>query len=111
MINFLSLDGAKFYLKQIQLTGIKSWEKLLRKTLEVWLPHIKETQLPHLASGITGIRSIVNIGTGIADLVLLPIEQFKKDGRIFRGIFFINRLIIGYHIIDESCYGRISEIG
>jgi hypothetical protein len=88
MINFLSLDGAKFYLKQIQLTGIKSWEKILTKTLEVWLPHIKQTQLPHLASGITGIRSIVNIGTGIADLVLLPIEQFKKDGRIVRGILY-----------------------
>jgi autophagy-related protein 2 len=28
----------------------------------------------------------VNVGSGVADLVLLPIEQYKKDGRIVRGV-------------------------
>jgi autophagy-related protein 2 len=28
----------------------------------------------------------VNVGSGIADLVLLPIAQYKKDGRIVRGV-------------------------
>ncbi len=29
---------------------------------------------------------MVNVGSGIADLVLLPIAQYKKDGRIVRGV-------------------------
>jgi autophagy-related protein 2 len=29
---------------------------------------------------------MVNVGSGVADLILLPISQYKKDGRIVRGI-------------------------
>jgi hypothetical protein len=51
-----------------------------------WLPHIKSTQVPNVVSGVAPIRSLVNIGSGVADLILLPIEQYKKDGRVFRGL-------------------------
>lgn len=37
-------------------------------------------------SGVAPIRSVVNVGSGIADLVLLPIAQYRKDGRIVRGV-------------------------
>jgi autophagy-related protein 2 len=35
---------------------------------------------------VSPIRSVVNVGSGVADLVLLPIAQYKKDGRIVRGV-------------------------
>jgi autophagy-related protein 2 len=35
---------------------------------------------------VAPIRSVVNVGSGVADLVLLPIAQYKKDGRIVRGV-------------------------
>jgi autophagy-related protein 2 len=37
-------------------------------------------------SGVAPIRSVVNVGSGVADLVLLPISQYKKDGRVLRGL-------------------------
>lgn len=37
-------------------------------------------------SGVSPIRSAVNVGSGVADLILLPIAQYKKDGRIIRGL-------------------------
>ena len=37
-------------------------------------------------SGVSPIRSVVNVGSGVADLVLLPIAQYKKDGRVYRGL-------------------------
>ena len=37
-------------------------------------------------SGVAPIRSVVNVGSGVADLVLLPIAQYKKDGRVVRGL-------------------------
>lgn len=37
-------------------------------------------------SGVSPIRSLVNVGSGVADLILLPIEQYRKDGRIGRGV-------------------------
>lgn len=47
---------------------------------------MKATQLVDVISGVAPIRSVVNVGSGIADLVLLPIAQYKKDGRIVRGV-------------------------
>ena len=32
------------------------------------------------------MKTLSNLGTGIADLVLLPIEQYQKDGKVLKGI-------------------------
>ena len=53
---------------------------------DLWTPDVKATQLVDVISGVSPIRSVVNVGSGIADLVLLPIAQYKKDGRVFRGV-------------------------
>ena len=47
---------------------------------------MKATQLVDVISGVAPIRSVVNVGSGVADLVLLPIAQYKKDGRVYRGL-------------------------
>ena len=53
---------------------------------DLWTPDVKATQLAEVISGVAPIRSIVNVGSGVADLILLPIAQYKKDGRIVRGV-------------------------
>jgi len=53
---------------------------------DLWTPDVKATQLAEVISGVSPIRSMVNVGSGVADLILLPIAQYKKDGRIVRGI-------------------------
>lgn len=47
---------------------------------------MKATQLADVLSGVAPIRSVVNVGSGVADLVLLPIAQYRKDGRVIRGV-------------------------
>lgn len=47
---------------------------------------MKANQLADVISGIAPIRSLVNVGSGVADLLLLPIAQYKKDRRVFRGV-------------------------
>jgi len=53
---------------------------------DLWTPDVKATQLAEVISGVAPIRSVVNVGSGVADLILLPIAQYKKDGRIVRGL-------------------------
>jgi autophagy-related protein 2 len=53
---------------------------------DLWTPDVKATQLVDVISGVSPIRSVVNVGSGVADLVLLPIAQYKKDGRLVRGV-------------------------
>ncbi len=52
----------------------------------MWTPDVKATQLVDVISGVAPIRSVVNVGSGVADLILLPIAQYKKDGRVYRGL-------------------------
>jgi hypothetical protein len=50
------------------------------------LPRVYNTQIPSIASGISGVRSVLNIGTGVTDLILLPLEEYKKEGRVLKGL-------------------------
>lgn len=86
LINLIHLDQARIFLNGVKLTGVKGWHQLVGRLFSIWLPHIKSTQLPQMASGLTGVKTLVNLGSGIADLVLLPIEQYQKDGRIVLGL-------------------------
>lgn len=53
---------------------------------DTWTPDVKANQLSDIISGVSPIKSIVNVGTGFADLLLLPIEQYKEDKRLLRGL-------------------------
>lgn len=53
---------------------------------DIWTPDVKANQLADVISGIAPVRSVVNLGSGVANLVLLPIEQYRKDGRLARGL-------------------------
>lgn len=53
---------------------------------DIWTPDVKANQLADVVSGITPIRSVVNVGSGLADLVLLPLDQYQRDKRWSRGL-------------------------
>ncbi|TFK42519.1 hypothetical protein BDQ12DRAFT_703030 [Crucibulum laeve] len=86
LMNFFHFDGAEMTLRHITLSGITGWARLFEMLNDLWTPDVKATQLAEVISGVAPIRSVVNVGSGVADLVLLPIAQYKKDGRIVRGI-------------------------
>jgi autophagy-related protein 2 len=67
----------------VQVTG---WPRLFDLLNDLWTPDVKATQLVDVISGVSPIRSVVNVGSGVADLVLLPIAHYKKDGRVLRGV-------------------------
>lgn len=67
----------------MQITGGARLSTLIQ---DIWTPDVKANQLSDVVSGIAPVRSVVNVGTGVANLVLLPIEQYRKDGRVVRGI-------------------------
>ncbi|KAG6874206.1 hypothetical protein C0995_003752 [Termitomyces sp. Mi166 len=86
LMNFFHFDGAEMTLRHITLAGVTGWATLGQLLNDLWTPDVKATQLVDVISGVAPIRSAVNVGSGVADLVLLPITQYKKDGRIVRGV-------------------------
>ncbi|OAX41967.1 hypothetical protein K503DRAFT_832684 [Rhizopogon vinicolor AM-OR11-026] len=86
LMNFFHFDGAEMTLRHLTLHGITGWPRFFDTLNDLWTPDVKATQLVDVISGVAPIRSMVNVGSGVADLVLLPIAQYKKDGRIVRGV-------------------------
>ncbi|EJD44143.1 hypothetical protein AURDEDRAFT_185172 [Auricularia subglabra TFB-10046 SS5] len=86
LMNFFHFDGAEMTLRHLTLSGLTGWPRLFDTLNDLWTPDVKANQLADVISGVAPIRSIVNVGSGVADLVLLPIAQYKKDKRLLRGV-------------------------
>jgi len=81
------LNCSELTLKQLDLKqGILGLDKLLAVAATAWLADIRSSQLPALLGGVGPMHAFLQLLLGIRDLVLLPIEQYRKDGRIVRGL-------------------------
>lgn len=75
--------GELTFVRRLQVSGSTRLSELVQ---DIWTPDVKANQLADVISGIAPVRSVVNVGSGVANLVLLPYEQYRKDGRIVRGL-------------------------
>jgi autophagy-related protein 2 len=86
LMNFFSFEGSEMTLRHVTIRGISGWTRFFDTLQDIWTPDVKSNQLADVLSGIAPIRSLVNVGNGVADLILLPIEQYQRDGRLGKGL-------------------------
>ncbi|BGP28124.1 autophagy-related protein 2 [Rhodotorula toruloides] len=86
LMNFFHFDGSEMTLRHLVVTGVSGTSTLSALVQDIWTPDVKAHQLADVVGGIAPIRSVVNVGAGMANLVLLPMEQYRKDGRVVRGL-------------------------
>jgi autophagy-related protein 2 len=84
--NFIILERAEFSLKRLILYGIQSPDVLQPKLKAIWTADVINNQLPTVLAGLSGVRPFVNVGSGIRDLVVIPMREYRKDGRVMRSI-------------------------
>ena len=85
-MNFLILDGSDIVLRHAIVYGLTSFDKVHKTLNDVWMPDVKRNQLPTVLAGLAPVRSLVNIGSGVRDVIAIPIREYQKDGRIVRSI-------------------------
>lgn len=85
-MNFFILDESEMTLRQCTLHGLSGFSKIHKALNDIWMPDIKNNQLAGVVSGVAPVRSLVNIGVGITNLVAVPVREYKKDGRIVRAV-------------------------
>ncbi|RPA81536.1 hypothetical protein BJ508DRAFT_326223 [Ascobolus immersus RN42] len=85
-MNFFILDASEMTLRRCTLLGVSGFSKIHKLLNDVWMPDIKNNQLAGVVSGLAPVRSLVNIGVGVTDLVAVPVREYKKDGRVVRAI-------------------------
>ncbi|XP_075983297.1 autophagy-related 2 isoform X2 [Anticarsia gemmatalis] len=81
------LNCSELTLKRLDYKlGLLGLDKLIQWALHEWLSDIKRHQLPGLLSGIGPMHSLLQLITGIRDLLWLPVEQIRRDGRLLHGL-------------------------
>lgn len=85
-MNFFILDSSDMTMRRIILHGISGFDKMGQVLNDAWMPDIKANQLGGVLAGVAPVRSLVNLGTGVRNLVVVPVREYKKDGRIVRSV-------------------------
>ncbi|KAL8675152.1 MAG: hypothetical protein Q9168_000405 [Polycauliona sp. 1 TL-2023] len=85
-MNFFILDRADMVLRHVIIYGVSGFDRLGKTLNDIWMPDIKSNQLPGILAGLAPVRSLVNVGGGVRDLVVVPMREYRKDGRIVRSI-------------------------
>eukprot|EP00834_Sanchytrium_tribonematis_P000972 NODE_20_length_44879_cov_0.624654.p19 type:complete len:271 gc:universal NODE_20_length_44879_cov_0.624654:39728-38916(-) len=85
MINLVSFENVKIELPKIRHVGKATPEQISDVIARSILPTLNK-QLMNAALGIAPIRSVTNIGSGLVDLVWMPVKQYQTDGRVLMGI-------------------------
>ena len=85
-MNFIILDRSDMVLRRVILYGVSGFDRLGIMLNNIWTPDVRNNQLPGVLAGLAPVRSLVDVGSGVRDLVAVPIREYKKDGRIVRSI-------------------------
>lgn len=83
-MNFFILDDADMVLRHVIIYGVSGFDKLGKTLNDIWMPDVKRNQLSGVLAGLAPVRSLVNVGGGVKDLVVIPIREYRKDGRVVR---------------------------
>jgi len=86
LVNLFPLRGVELTLGAVRLKGVTGWPSILQGVMDSWVLDVTQKQLHKFLTGSPPIRSVVNIGSGMADLVLVPLQQYRKDKKLLRGI-------------------------
>lgn len=85
-MNFFILDEAEMVLRRVVLYGVPGIPRLAQMLNGIWMPDIRTTQLGDVLAGIAPVKSLVRLGSGVRDLVAVPVREYRKDGRVVRSV-------------------------
>jgi hypothetical protein len=86
LLNFFPLSGVELRFRALCARGCSGVGEVIEQFANVWIPDIRRSQLHKCVGGIPPFRTLYRLGSGVADLFIMPIEQYRKDRRLLRGI-------------------------
>eukprot|EP00898_Chlorokybus_atmophyticus_P006013 jgi/Chlat1/6412/Chrsp45S06026 len=80
-------------LKKAKASGLQGWSALGASLGEQWLQNTAANQADKFVTGFAPIRSLCAVGSGAVQLVRLPMEHYKNDRQLARGL---QRVVIAF---------------
>lgn len=95
LLNLFSIDGLEITLTRVRLSGVSGVSAGVQKCLEEWVNEIYAHQMHRywqrlmlinssirLISGTSPLRGISNIGANVHGLLMIPVQEYKKNGAV-----------------------------
>ncbi|XP_019421294.1 PREDICTED: autophagy-related protein 2 [Lupinus angustifolius] len=86
LVNLVPWKGVELNLKHVHAAGIYGWGSVCETTVGEWLEDISQNQIHKILWGLPTVRSLIAVGAGAAKLVSSPIENYKKERRVLKGM-------------------------
>ncbi|KAJ8763370.1 hypothetical protein K2173_002253 [Erythroxylum novogranatense] len=86
LVNLVTWKGVELHLKHVHHSGVYGWGSVGETIIGEWLEDISQHQMHKVLRGIPTIRSMAAVGSGAAKLVSLPVESYRKDKRVIKGM-------------------------
>ncbi|XP_065067241.1 autophagy-related protein 2 homolog B-like [Rhopilema esculentum] len=125
LIGLAQLNCSELKLKRLCCrSGLLGTDKILNYVLNEWLTDIRRNQIPGILGGVGPTYSFVQLYQGIKDLFWLPVQQYRQDGRLVRGLQkgahsfststamavleITNRIVQTVQVAAETAYDMVS---
>lgn len=84
--NFFILEDSNMVLKHVVLYGVCGFTRAFQHLNDIWLNDIKSEQLGTVLAGVAPLRSLASFSGSLKNLVMVPMNEYHKDGRIVPGL-------------------------
>lgn len=108
LLNLINISGLTITLNAIKLYGIKGMEGLFTQLFTNWLPHIQNTQLMQLISGIGLFQPFINISESFKNIIQVPLndtnyyQKLNRHGQNFLKTTSFELLKLGYKVTNGT---------
>ncbi|RKP21227.1 hypothetical protein ROZALSC1DRAFT_11675, partial [Rozella allomycis CSF55] len=86
LFNLLRLENAGINLGKLRISGIHGIQNLVETLMDAWMDEINKCEITGILQAIYPFKSAINIGKGLVDLIILPVESFKEHGDLLKAI-------------------------
>ncbi|KAI3635584.1 hypothetical protein MIR68_006222 [Amoeboaphelidium protococcarum] len=86
LLNLFSLEEVAVNLPSVSLRAVNGPSECVSKILQMWIPHVMQHDSKGIVAGITPLRNISNVGSSVIDMVLLPIGEYQRSGRVLSSL-------------------------
>ncbi|KDP42306.1 hypothetical protein JCGZ_01630 [Jatropha curcas] len=86
LVNLVPWKGVELQLKHVHSVGVYGWANVCETIIGEWLEDISQNQIHKVLQGLPPIRSLVAVGAGAAKLVSSPVESYRKDQKVLKGV-------------------------
>merc|ERR1712157_221540 len=85
ILNLLPLEEMVLNLQSVELRNLTGWISVIMELVCKWVQDVSSTQMHKFLTTTSPIRPIANVGDGVKQFVMIPLEEYKQHGHVRKG--------------------------